>query len=311
MSHNVNLEQKSRRFLRWWSQDVGGSILRQTGHNSGQIWRLIFCAFLMNVIDSRRSLVRLMHKGSVDARKIVTKLQEAVCKNHPTVSTWRQSRRLSEEEEIPLNARWREDGGGWLWRVAQRASNHHSIFIMWVFSQTQAFLYRIAILLSAGPASSLWRHPQDLAKLSSVAIAFLSPRITHLASSILLRAAIMVAKRYGKYWRTLDHWKMGFHRNTGIIMDDDYAYIPESYPLVGLYDRRLPCCGCGQGWFSFILGFIFPPAWYYGTFLYLTNYYRIDLRERSGLAACAAAALICTVAVLILTMAMLLKPWKL
>ncbi|KAA8539035.1 hypothetical protein F0562_025727 [Nyssa sinensis] len=67
----------------------------------------------------------------------------------------------------------------------------------------------------------------------------------------------------------------------------------------GLYDKRLSCFGCGIGWFSFILGFVFPPLWYYATILYFANYYYKDPRERPGLAASAIAALVCSVAVMI------------
>ncbi|XP_057967716.1 uncharacterized protein LOC131157516 isoform X2 [Malania oleifera] len=58
---------------------------------------------------------------------------------------------------------------------------------------------------------------------------------------------------------------------------------------LGLYDKPLPCFGCGIGWFSFLLGFVFPLMWYYGTFLYFGNHYRKDPRERAGLAASAIA----------------------
>ncbi|XP_031498607.1 60S ribosomal protein L18a-like protein isoform X2 [Nymphaea colorata] len=74
---------------------------------------------------------------------------------------------------------------------------------------------------------------------------------------------------------------------------------------IGLYDKPLPCFGCGIGWFSFLLGFAFPLMWYYATILYCSNYYRKDPRERTGLATCAIAALVCTVA-LCITMAVLL-----
>jgi hypothetical protein len=40
---------------------------------------------------------------------------------------------------------------------------------------------------------------------------------------------------------------------------------------------------------SFLLGFVFPLMWYYGTFLYFGNYHRRDPRERAGLAAAAIA----------------------
>ncbi|VVB16269.1 unnamed protein product [Arabis nemorensis] len=59
----------------------------------------------------------------------------------------------------------------------------------------------------------------------------------------------------------------------------------------GVYDKPLPCFGCGIGWFSFLLGFVFPPLWYYAAFLYFGNYYRKDPRERAGLAASAITAM--------------------
>ncbi|KAK9919489.1 hypothetical protein M0R45_028080 [Rubus argutus] len=66
----------------------------------------------------------------------------------------------------------------------------------------------------------------------------------------------------------------------------------------GVYDKPLSCFGCGIGWFSFLVGFAFPPLWYYATVLYFGNYHR-DPRERPGLAASAIAALICSVIVFI------------
>ncbi|KAK9099420.1 hypothetical protein Syun_026465 [Stephania yunnanensis] len=66
-----------------------------------------------------------------------------------------------------------------------------------------------------------------------------------------------------------------------LIKDDDHQ--------LGLFDKPLPCCGCGIGWFSFLLGFVFPLMWYYATILYFGNYYRKDPRERAGLAASAIA----------------------
>ncbi|CAN6879825.1 unnamed protein product [Brassica oleracea] len=59
----------------------------------------------------------------------------------------------------------------------------------------------------------------------------------------------------------------------------------------GAYDKPLPCFGCGIGWFSFLLGFVFPFLWYYSTFLYFGNYYRKDPRERAGLDASAITAM--------------------
>ncbi|KMZ72887.1 hypothetical protein ZOSMA_159G00510 [Zostera marina] len=57
--------------------------------------------------------------------------------------------------------------------------------------------------------------------------------------------------------------------------------------------------GCGIGWFSFTLGFLFPFLWYFATILYFRNYHLRNPRERQGLAASAIAALICSVAVLV------------
>ncbi|KAK9274795.1 hypothetical protein L1049_022047 [Liquidambar formosana] len=80
-----------------------------------------------------------------------------------------------------------------------------------------------------------------------------------------------------------------------------YALIRDAEDLqVGLYDKPLPCFGCGIGWFSFLLGFVFPVMWYYATFLYFGNYYRKDPRERAGLAASAVAAMACSVVLLII-----------
>ncbi|KAK6941314.1 hypothetical protein RJ641_026691, partial [Dillenia turbinata] len=70
--------------------------------------------------------------------------------------------------------------------------------------------------------------------------------------------------------------------------------------LLGIYDRPLPCFGCGIGWFSFLLGFAFPLMWFYASFLYFGNHYRKDARERAGLAASAIAAMACSLIVLIM-----------
>ncbi|XP_022715186.1 60S ribosomal protein L18a-like protein [Durio zibethinus] len=84
------------------------------------------------------------------------------------------------------------------------------------------------------------------------------------------------------------------HRN------GEYVLITDAEdPQLGMYDKPLPCFGCGIGWFSLLLGFVFPFMWYYATILYFGNYYHKDPRERSGLAASAIAALICTIAVII------------
>ncbi|KAL6274446.1 hypothetical protein ACE6H2_025138 [Prunus campanulata] len=70
----------------------------------------------------------------------------------------------------------------------------------------------------------------------------------------------------------------------------------------GMYEKQLPCFGCGIGWFSFLLGFVFPVMWYYATVLYFGNYYRKDPRERAGLAASAIAALACSVVLLLIAL---------
>ncbi|CAH9084040.1 unnamed protein product [Cuscuta europaea] len=73
-----------------------------------------------------------------------------------------------------------------------------------------------------------------------------------------------------------------------------------------LYDRPLPCFGCGIGWFSFLSGIVCPIMWYYAAILYLGNYYRKDPRERAGLAASAIAAMACSVVLLIVVVILLL-----
>ncbi|XWS16197.1 hypothetical protein CRYUN_Cryun34aG0064500 [Craigia yunnanensis] len=76
------------------------------------------------------------------------------------------------------------------------------------------------------------------------------------------------------------------HRN------GEYSIIRDAEdPQLGMYDKPLPCFGCGIGWFSLLLGFVFPLMWYYATILYFGNYYQKDPRERAGLAASAIAFL--------------------
>ncbi|MED6199888.1 hypothetical protein PIB30_080068 [Stylosanthes scabra] len=76
---------------------------------------------------------------------------------------------------------------------------------------------------------------------------------------------------------------------------------------IGVYEKPLPCFGCGIGWFSFLVGFVCPPLWYFATILYFRNYYRKDPRERAGLGASAITALVCTVALLIIAAILLLR----
>ncbi|KAF7134336.1 hypothetical protein RHSIM_Rhsim08G0236200 [Rhododendron simsii] len=87
----------------------------------------------------------------------------------------------------------------------------------------------------------------------------------------------------------------------------DYALIKDAEDIeLGKFDKRLPCCGCGIGWFCLLLGFLFPLTWYYATILYFGNYYHKDPRERAGLEANAIAALICTIAVVVTVAVILL-----
>ncbi|CBI35922.3 large ribosomal subunit protein eL20z isoform X1 [Vitis vinifera] len=95
-------------------------------------------------------------------------------------------------------------------------------------------------------------------------------------------------------------------KNAGLSTDGkeyqngDYILLKDDEnPNLGVYDKPLPCFGCGIGWFSLLLGFAFPLMWYYATILYFCNYYQKDPRERAGLAASAIAALICTIAMVI------------
>ena len=103
-----------------------------------------------------------------------------------------------------------------------------------------------------------------------------------------------------------------------------YAEIKDvENPELGMFDKPLPCFGCGIGWFSWVLtallsmcacvfvadeffcarvyvdqctcfcslllGLVCPLLWYYATFLYFQKYYQRDPRERDGLAANAVA----------------------
>ncbi|OWM77280.1 60S ribosomal protein L18a-like protein isoform X2 [Punica granatum] len=82
---------------------------------------------------------------------------------------------------------------------------------------------------------------------------------------------------------------------------------PEDYQLGGIYDKPLPCFGCGVGWFSFLLGFLCPFMWYYATVLYFGNYYRKDPRERAGLAASAIAAMVYSILLLVIIAVFMLR----
>ncbi|WCJ39471.1 Ribosomal protein L18ae family [Euphorbia peplus] len=93
----------------------------------------------------------------------------------------------------------------------------------------------------------------------------------------------------------------------GADAEGEYIQIrDEEEPKLGMFDKPLPCCGCGFGWFCFLLGFVFPLLWYLATIFYFGKYYDKDPRERSGLAACAIAATFCTVAAVILVLVFML-----
>ncbi|PAN32619.1 hypothetical protein PAHAL_5G500200 [Panicum hallii] len=85
----------------------------------------------------------------------------------------------------------------------------------------------------------------------------------------------------------------------------------EENPRLAIFERRLPCCGCGIGWSSFLLGFVCPLIWYFAATLYCCKYYNRDPRERPGLAASAVAALIFTVlAIIALTVTLIICAHK-
>ncbi|XAR56398.1 hypothetical protein NMG60_11036870 [Bertholletia excelsa] len=63
--------------------------------------------------------------------------------------------------------------------------------------------------------------------------------------------------------------------------------------------RRLPCCGCGIGWFLFIIGFFLAAIpWYVGAIILLCVR-TVDYREKPGYIACTIAAVIATIAIII------------
>ncbi|KAK6934092.1 hypothetical protein RJ641_034247 [Dillenia turbinata] len=62
-------------------------------------------------------------------------------------------------------------------------------------------------------------------------------------------------------------------------------------------ESRLPCCGCGIGWFLFIIGFFLAAVpWYIGAFLLLCT--RVDYREKPGFIVCTVAAVLATIAII-------------
>jgi hypothetical protein len=109
-----------------------------------------------------------------------------------------------------------------------------------------------------------------------------------------------VRERRSSWRRTLGPYHM-------LLYPGEFGVGAEAQPYnVGLYDRPLPCCGCGVGWCCFLMGFILPLFWYYGTFLFLGQCQN-DPRERPGLAACAIAALVNTVALALALVALFVQ----
>ncbi|KAL9463748.1 hypothetical protein AB3S75_001534 [Citrus x aurantiifolia] len=126
---------------------------------------------------------------------------------------------------------------------------------------------------------------------------------------LAIQGVILVAGRRAEGTDILQLGDMSQGASTDVMehKKGKYVHIGDAEePELGIYDKPLPCFGCGIGWFSFLLGFVCPLMWYYATILYFGNYYHKDPRERSGLAASAIAALICTVVVIIVVAVILL-----
>ncbi|MQM16016.1 hypothetical protein Taro_048968 [Colocasia esculenta] len=74
-----------------------------------------------------------------------------------------------------------------------------------------------------------------------------------------------------------------------------YETVVEGRPV---REPRLPCCGCGLGWFLFIIGFFLAAIpWYAGAFILLCS--RVDHREKPGFVACTIAAVLAVFAIII------------
>eukprot|EP00897_Mesotaenium_endlicherianum_P000364 jgi/Mesen1/10328/ME000797S09807 len=59
------------------------------------------------------------------------------------------------------------------------------------------------------------------------------------------------------------------------------------------HGRPLPCCGCGVGLCLFLVGFVFPVAWYAGVIIFCcVKSINSDPREYAGLLACTVAAVV-------------------
>jgi len=76
-----------------------------------------------------------------------------------------------------------------------------------------------------------------------------------------------------------------------------YGTVAEGRPVI-VRQRPLPCCGCGFGWFLFIIGFLLGALpWYLGMIIMIVG--RIDHREKPGYIACTIAAILATIAVIL------------
>ncbi|XAR68204.1 hypothetical protein NMG60_11003255 [Bertholletia excelsa] len=76
-----------------------------------------------------------------------------------------------------------------------------------------------------------------------------------------------------------------------------YAVVEGRPVVVGVRERRLPCCGIGYGWFLFIGGFFLAIPWYVGAVILLCIR-SVDHREKPGYIACTVAAVLATIALL-------------
>ncbi|KAL6999709.1 hypothetical protein U1Q18_000866 [Sarracenia purpurea var. burkii] len=86
-----------------------------------------------------------------------------------------------------------------------------------------------------------------------------------------------------------------------------YAHGYQAVPAPGyavaegrpIRERRLPCCGCGLGWFLFIIGFFLAAIpWYVGAIMLLCVR-SFDYREKPGYIACTIAAVLATIAIIL------------
>jgi len=113
---------------------------------------------------------------------------------------------------------------------------------------------------------------------------------------------VINAKDFETVHKILSNMEKGKQRSSGgpyevLLYSEEYGSPgSDPDPYVGIYDQPLPCCGCGIGWFSFLVGFIFPLLWYYGSIRFFWTQRQNDPTARPGLAACAIAALVSTVA---------------